>query len=333
MHQADEHVAVADIEGLTRIYQRFVRQFLAALMPTWLEIVRSVQAAWLLARGDKSALAQFDLSVDGFWKSFAAALVVAPAYILVLLDQYRFTGWPENAWATALAELVSFAGGWIAFPLAAIPLTRLLGLGARYVPLIVADNWSAVIQVAALHRRRRHRHHPPGGTAHAGPVHGHHPGPDLSVVRDPHRARDHWPYRLRPGGVRRAAQHHRQPAVGGAAAVGVGPLVADCSQVRLSLITSIGEVLTPHQEQPIRRRGRARRRRGHLPPAPLAPSRLGALPSPTIFSVPDDVPHLVVQERARPQAAFDQLAVAARHGYRPVSSPATPTGIRWSGSW
>ena len=30
MHQADEHVAVADIEGLTRIYQRFVRQFLAA---------------------------------------------------------------------------------------------------------------------------------------------------------------------------------------------------------------------------------------------------------------------------------------------------------------
>jgi succinyl-diaminopimelate desuccinylase len=30
MHQADEHVTVADIEGLTRIYQRFVRQFLAA---------------------------------------------------------------------------------------------------------------------------------------------------------------------------------------------------------------------------------------------------------------------------------------------------------------
>ena len=30
MHQADEHVAVADIEGLTRIYQRFLRRFLAA---------------------------------------------------------------------------------------------------------------------------------------------------------------------------------------------------------------------------------------------------------------------------------------------------------------
>jgi hypothetical protein len=117
-------------------------------MPTWPEIVRSVQAAWLLAPGDNAALGHFDLSADGFWKSFAAALVVAPAYVLVLLDQYRFTGWPENAWATALAELVSFAGGWVAFPLAAISLTRLLGLSARYVPLIVANNWSAVIQVA-----------------------------------------------------------------------------------------------------------------------------------------------------------------------------------------
>lgn len=29
MHQANEHVAVADIEGLTRIYERFLRQFLA----------------------------------------------------------------------------------------------------------------------------------------------------------------------------------------------------------------------------------------------------------------------------------------------------------------
>ncbi|MEK0082503.1 succinyl-diaminopimelate desuccinylase [Benzoatithermus flavus] len=30
MHQANEHVAVADIEGLTRIYERFLRQFLAS---------------------------------------------------------------------------------------------------------------------------------------------------------------------------------------------------------------------------------------------------------------------------------------------------------------
>jgi hypothetical protein len=117
-------------------------------MPTYPEILRSVEAAWLLARGDPRGMAGFDLSVDGFWKSFAAALVIAPAYALVVLDQYRVTGWPEHPWGTAVAEAVAFAVGWAAFPLAAIPLTRLLGLSARYVPLIVANNWSAVIQVA-----------------------------------------------------------------------------------------------------------------------------------------------------------------------------------------
>ena len=47
-----------------------------------------------------------------------------------------------------MAEIASYLLGWLAFPLAAIPLTRLLGLCTRYVPLIVANNWSTVIQVA-----------------------------------------------------------------------------------------------------------------------------------------------------------------------------------------
>ena len=116
-------------------------------MPTWPEIVRSIEAAWLLARGDTAAMQRFDVSVDGFFKSFAAALVVAPAYVLVLLDQYRLAGWPQHPWGTAMAEAVGFVIGWAAFPLAAIPLTRLLGVSAGYVPLIVANNWSTVIQV------------------------------------------------------------------------------------------------------------------------------------------------------------------------------------------
>jgi hypothetical protein len=117
-------------------------------MPTWPEIARSVDAAWRLARGDASAVGRLDLSVDGFWKSFAAALIVAPAYVLVLLDQYRLAGWPDQPWATLFAEGLGYVIGWMAFPLAAIPLTRLLGLSERYVPLIVANNWSTVIQVA-----------------------------------------------------------------------------------------------------------------------------------------------------------------------------------------
>ena len=116
-------------------------------MPSYPYIVRSVQAALLLARGETRGMALLDLSVEGFWRSFSAALIVAPAYLLVLLDQYRLLGWPEHPWSTLVAEIASYLLGWVAFPLAAIPLTRLLGLSTRYVPLIIANNWSTVVQV------------------------------------------------------------------------------------------------------------------------------------------------------------------------------------------
>ncbi len=117
------------------------------MIPPADEIARHLQGAWLLARGDRRGLDWFDLSVDGFWRSFSAALLAAPVYALVLLEQYAAVGWPEQGWRAAFAEGVAYVGGWLAFPLAAVFLTRLLGLSGRYVTLVVAANWSAVLQV------------------------------------------------------------------------------------------------------------------------------------------------------------------------------------------
>lgn len=117
------------------------------MLPSSAEIARSVQGAWLLAQGDTRGLDLFDLSIEGFWRSFAAALLVAPAYLLLLVEQYATVGWPQQTLATVVAELVAYGCGWLSFPLAAIFLTRLLGLGARYVPLVVAVNWSAMLQI------------------------------------------------------------------------------------------------------------------------------------------------------------------------------------------
>lgn len=116
-------------------------------MPTSLEIARYLQGALLLAQGDERGIGRFDLSLAGFWGSFAAALVAAPAYALVVLEQYLAIGWPRHVPGTALVEILAYLAGWIAFPFAAIFLTRLLDLGARYVPLVVAANWSSVLQI------------------------------------------------------------------------------------------------------------------------------------------------------------------------------------------
>jgi hypothetical protein len=117
-------------------------------MPSYAEIQRSVQGAWLLAKGDTRGMNLFDLSVDGFWRSFAAMLIVAPLYALVLLAQPAPPGEPGSLTGAVFAEAVAYVVGWAAFPIAAIFLTRLLGLAAGYVSLIVANNWSAVVQIA-----------------------------------------------------------------------------------------------------------------------------------------------------------------------------------------
>jgi hypothetical protein len=117
------------------------------MLPSQAEIARSLQGAWLLAKGDPRGLDLFDLSLEGFWRSFAAALLAAPAYALVLLEQYAVLGWPQHVAGTILAELVAYVCGWIAFPIAAIFLTRLLNLTQRYVPLVVAGNWAGALQI------------------------------------------------------------------------------------------------------------------------------------------------------------------------------------------
>ncbi|HEX6012749.1 MAG TPA: hypothetical protein VFY87_13325 [Geminicoccaceae bacterium] len=118
-------------------------------MLSYAEIQRSVQGAWLLAKGDTRGMNLFDLSVEGFWRSFAAMLIVAPVYALVLLAQpVPADSEPESLTGTLLAEAIAYVVGWAAFPIAAVFLTRLLGLAAGYVPLVVANNWSAVVQIA-----------------------------------------------------------------------------------------------------------------------------------------------------------------------------------------
>ena len=114
------------------------------------ELVRSLRGAWLLARGDAAGMGLLDLSVEGFWHSFAAVLIAAPAYVLLLAERFARAGLPPGAGlaGTALAESLAYLVDVATLPLLAIPLTRFLGLGARYVPLVVASNWATVPQVA-----------------------------------------------------------------------------------------------------------------------------------------------------------------------------------------
>ena len=113
----------------------------------------NLAGAWAVMRGRPAGLALLDTSVDGFWRSFGAILLILPFAVLTLFSQRKLlqalgdsaapvgAGFSLNA-AALLAD-------WVAFPLVFALLARPLGLAARYVPFIVARNWAAVL-VAAI---------------------------------------------------------------------------------------------------------------------------------------------------------------------------------------
>ena len=119
-------------------------------MPDREEVYRSIYGAYRLAFLDPSGMAYFNLSVDGFWRSFFAAVLVAPGYVLLVAQ--KLTAQPDvlDLGRAILVQTLAYGLIWAAFPVVALVLTQLLGLSRNYVPLIVAVNWAAVLQLGVL---------------------------------------------------------------------------------------------------------------------------------------------------------------------------------------
>ncbi len=110
------------------------------------EVLTALYGALRLARFDPSGLDFFDQTITGFWRSFFAAVLVAPFYLL--LTSFRYSGLTETVpFARFLAlEMIAYVIAWVAFPLLMASLTRSLDREAQYIRTIVAYNWAAVWQ-------------------------------------------------------------------------------------------------------------------------------------------------------------------------------------------
>jgi hypothetical protein len=115
------------------------------IVPSLREVVSSVYGAWRLARFDPQGMVFFDTTLGGFWRSFFAAVIVAPAYVVVVLsvgDSERHA----DPLRYGLAESIGYVLSWVVFPLVMEWLSRQLGCRARYLSYITAYNWAAVIE-------------------------------------------------------------------------------------------------------------------------------------------------------------------------------------------
>ena len=114
------------------------------------EIGPALYGAWRLAHFDSDGMRYFDRSIVGFWRSFQVALLGAPLWIIILgvnLAQMHIGG----SWTrVVIAEAIGYVIGWVAYPLAAFYLTRIIDRQNDYIGFIVALNWSVTIQVCLM---------------------------------------------------------------------------------------------------------------------------------------------------------------------------------------
>jgi hypothetical protein len=116
------------------------------------ELARSLTGAWELFLDRPGAMRHFDVSVEGFWRSFRAVVLVVPAYLVAALADREFAaaelGIPLPPDGPFLAEsAIGLALDWIALPLILAVAARPLGIARRYAAFIVARNWCAVLAV------------------------------------------------------------------------------------------------------------------------------------------------------------------------------------------
>lgn len=117
----------------------------------WTEVQVAVGGALRLAVGDRRGLGFFDISIAGFWRSFRAAVICYPLYLILV--SLRVT--PAQSAAAGmtrilLVETIAYVIAWTAFPLLILQLCRWFDRQQRFLAFMVVYNWSQIPQTTLI---------------------------------------------------------------------------------------------------------------------------------------------------------------------------------------
>ncbi len=116
------------------------------------EIRTALDGSWLLLRNRPEGMAFFDQSIPGFWRSFAVIILLLPAFLLSGLADKQFyfvenrfhpDAFPDSAYW--MAQFLGLGADWVIYPLLLALLASPIGISQRYVPFIVARNWTSLL--------------------------------------------------------------------------------------------------------------------------------------------------------------------------------------------
>ena len=119
------------------------------------EVSRSLRGAAELMNRRVEGLKSFDMSEEGFWRSFGALWLTLPALIVFVALERRRLGLDGGGlvlaadWLT-VTVVCGHLASFLALPVAMIWGTRRLGVQSRYVPFVIVSNWLLALGTIAL---------------------------------------------------------------------------------------------------------------------------------------------------------------------------------------
>jgi len=112
------------------------------------ETLSALYGSYRLARLDPSGLDYFNPTIDGFWRSFFAAVLIAPVYLFLLLIRHSKFTEDVSLFRFLGLETIAYVIAWVTFPLVMVYVAKAFERGEYYIRFIVAYNWAAVLQNA-----------------------------------------------------------------------------------------------------------------------------------------------------------------------------------------
>jgi hypothetical protein len=108
------------------------------------EIREALAGVVRLWRGDAAGFQGFDRSLDGFWRSYTAALLGLPAHALLLLANRGNVAAPIDSAHDIVIEAIAYVLTWIAYPLVMLAVCDRLGRASRFFDYMVPYNWATL---------------------------------------------------------------------------------------------------------------------------------------------------------------------------------------------
>ncbi len=106
-------------------------------------ILKSLRGAWELSRANPKAMQYFDLSSDGFWKSFWALGVMMPVYLLWAV--FNIQTEPQTSGPMVSYPLLSESIFFLSIlPITAFVMvyfTKFMKISENYALMVIAFNW------------------------------------------------------------------------------------------------------------------------------------------------------------------------------------------------